>query len=275
MTPVAKPWQWDETLYRGSARHYSGGRIPYPPELASALRAELALDGTGRLLDVGCGPGSLTLLLAPLFAEAVGVDADADMVTAAKERAAEAGVANVRWLQLGAEELPAGLGGFDVASFAQSFHWMDQPRVASAVRGMLTPGGAWVHVHATTDRGVGDGPREPPHERIDELVTAYLGPVRRAGQRLLPEGTARHEEDVMVEAGFSGPARLTVAGRLVDRTEDEVVAAVFSRSSSAPHLFGDRLEDFEAKLRELLRASAPEGRFCVRAREIELVVWRV
>jgi len=57
-------WEWDETLYAGSAPHYVTGRMPYPPSLADAIRDELGLDGTGRLLDVGCGPGSLTLLLA-------------------------------------------------------------------------------------------------------------------------------------------------------------------------------------------------------------------
>jgi len=39
-----------------------------------------AWTGHGRLLDVGCGPGSLTLLLAPLFDQAVGLDPDPDML---------------------------------------------------------------------------------------------------------------------------------------------------------------------------------------------------
>jgi trans-aconitate methyltransferase len=56
-------WQWDPSLYAGSARFYSIGRVAYPAELVAALE----LDGTGRLLDVGCGPGSLNLLLAPHF----------------------------------------------------------------------------------------------------------------------------------------------------------------------------------------------------------------
>lgn len=267
-------WEWDETLFRGSARYYATGRFPYPPELAAALCDELALDGRGRLLDVGCGPGSLTLLLAPLFAHAVGVDADADMVAVAAARAEEAGAGNIRWVHLRAEELPGGLGAFEVATFAQSFHWMDRPRVAATVHSMLVPGGAWVHVHATTHRGVGEAPSEPPHDRIDELVKAYLGPVRRAGRGLLPSGTARYEEEIMVDAGFSGPARLTVPGRLVDRTEDDVVAAVFSRSLSAPHLFGRRLGEFEAELRALLRESSPDGRFAELARETDLVIWR-
>jgi len=272
-------WRWDETLYAGSAAYYARGRLPYPAELAHALRDELELDGTRRLLDVGCGPGSLSVLLAPLFAEVVGVDADAAMVAEAGREGERRGLDNVTWVQMRAEDLPGGLGGFRVATFAQSFHWMDRPRVAAAVRRMLEPGGAWVHVNATTHRGVEGGDElpapAPPRERITDLVQAYLGPVRRAGRGALPDGTAALEDEVMVATGFRDPRRLRVGGgRVFERSEDDVVASVFSLSSAAPHLFGERLHAFEAELRQLLRDASPEGRFCERAREIELVVWR-
>jgi hypothetical protein len=41
----------------------------------------------------------------------------------------------------------------------------------------------------------------------------------------------------------------------------------------APHLFGDRLDVFEAELRALLRETSPDGRFSERAREIALELW--
>ena len=115
--------------------------------------------------------------------------------------------ANVRWRQLRAGELPADLRTFRVVTFAQSFHWMDQALVADRVRGMLTPDGAWVHVGATTDRGA-EGTDELPHPRppwddIDKLVVRYLGPVRRAGQSVLPTGTRGGEEEVMRVAGYA------------------------------------------------------------------------
>jgi SAM-dependent methyltransferase len=269
---------WDPTLYLGSAPFYARGRFPYPAELADALRDELRLDGTGRLLDVGCGPGSLSLLLAPLFAEVVGVDPDPGMVAEAGREAKRLQVANARWIELPAEALPGGLGTFRVATFAQSFHWMDRERVAATVRGMLDPAGAWVHVHATTHQGIEGGEAlgapTPPREEIAELVRSYLGPVRRAGARLLPGGTLSGEEAVMVAAGYTGPRTITVAGRVHERSADDVVASVFSLSSAAPHLFGERLEAFERDLRRLLRTVSPDGRFAEQAREVEIVIWR-
>lgn len=75
----------DPTPYAGSAPFNAVGRIAYPVELVDVLVDALALDGAGRLLDVGWGPGSLTLLLAPHFAEAVGVDPDTDMLAEAAD----------------------------------------------------------------------------------------------------------------------------------------------------------------------------------------------
>ncbi len=102
--------QWHPSLYAGSAKYYAMGRVGYPTALADGLARDLPLDGSGRLLDVGCGPGNFTLLLAPWFEQATGLDADRDMLAEARRRAAQAGFGNVQWLQLRAEELPAGLG---------------------------------------------------------------------------------------------------------------------------------------------------------------------
>ncbi|MGH3387512.1 MAG: methyltransferase domain-containing protein, partial [Actinomadura sp.] len=167
-------WDWDPSLYSGSAAYYTRGRLAYPKALVDALATGLRLDGSGRLLDVGCGPGSLTLPLAGLFEQAIGLDADRDMIDEAGRRAAHAGILNARWLHMRAEDLPAGLGTFRLVTFAQSFHWMDRARVATAVRGMVDAEGACAHVHATTHQGVEGGaelplPR-PPHPAIADLV---------------------------------------------------------------------------------------------------------
>jgi hypothetical protein len=113
----------------------------------------------------------------------------------------------------------------------------------------------------------------PPRAQIDDLISEYLGGTRRAGTTTLPEGTPSGEEEVMVAAGFSGPLRVMVAGRLHERSDDQIVASVFSLSRAAPHLFGARLGEFEADVRELLARASPAGRFAERSQAIELVIW--
>ncbi len=274
---VDRGWEWDETLYAGVAAYYRCGRLPHPPGVVRAVREALGLDGAGHLLDIGCGPGSFTLVVAPLFDQVVGIDADAGMIAVAAEVGQRAGVANVVWRQLRAERLPADLGRFRVVTLAQSFHWLNRPRVAAAVHGMLEAGGR-VHVQATTHRGV-DRPEPLPHPRppraaIETLIRSYLGSLRRAGRGVLPAGTPTDEDEVFRAAGFVGPARIEVPGEVFERTEDEIVASVFSLSSAAPHLFGARQAGFEADLRALLRGTSPAGRFSEQMREVALDLWR-
>ncbi|WP_343448351.1 class I SAM-dependent methyltransferase [Micromonospora oryzae] len=270
-------WTWDESLFEGAAAHYERGRLPYAAGFVAALADELGLDGSGRLLDVGCGPGTVTVPLAGCFAEAVGVDPDAGMLARARLRAARDGVGNLQWVRARAEDLPAGLGVFRVVVFAQSFHWTVQDTVAAAVRGMLPPGGAFVHVAEVKELPSAEGLPHPvpPYAAVAELVRRWLGPVRRAGRGVLPDGTPGGEERVLAGAGFAGPTRLRVpSGAVVRRSVDDVVAWVHSRSDGAPHLFGSRLGEFDADLRALLSAASSGGWFAERVPDTELRIWR-
>jgi SAM-dependent methyltransferase len=282
MTPSPpEGWQWDESLYQGSAPYYVRGRPPYAPGLAETLRRILSLDGWGRLLDVGCGPGVVTLPLAHCFTAAVGLDPDPGMLAEGARRAADAGVANITWVRARAEDLPAGLGSFRVATFAQSFHWMDRDRVAALVLEMLEPGGALVHISDLKQDGAegrGDDTLPhalPPYAAIRELIHRYLGPVRRAGQGLLRHGSPDGEAIVLRNAGFQDPERLLIpAGGVQVRDVDDIVAWVYSLSGSAPHLFGNRLQAFEVDLRHLLHDAAPSGLFAEQPPDTEVFIWR-
>lgn len=261
-------WAWDETVFEGTAAYYRQGRKPYAPALVDALAQHLDLDGHGRLLDVGCGPGTVALHFARLFDTVVGLDADPGMVAEAKRAAGEERVATASWLQMRAEELPGALGTFRVISFGQSFHWMDRPRVAAAVRPMLEGNGAVVQVDLWHANPPGyESPQGPhpavPEAAIDELRRRWLGPDRRAGQgfrNTSPSG----EDEVFQSAGFA-PEQIVVVpdDRILERSAHEVVAWVLSTSSTAPHLFGDRLDEFVADLRALLLEASPAGTFSV------------
>ncbi|MFJ5226386.1 class I SAM-dependent methyltransferase [Streptomyces sp. NPDC088400] len=276
---MVKGWEWDDTLFLGSASYYQRGRLPYAPGLPDVLAENLMLDGRGRLIDVGCGPGTLALSLSHLFGDVVGVDPDSGMIAEARRRADEAGaLGRTRWIRARAEELPAGLGTFTVATFGQSFHWMDRDAVASTVKGMLRTGGAFVHIaDVKTETPSVDGLPHPvvPYSAVTSLTRQYLGPVRRAGRGLLLHGTPGDEAAVLTRAGFTGPQRHVVPGGQVwERTREDVAAWVFSLSSSAPHLFGGRRDAFEADLDRLLRDASPSGRFSERLPSTEVFVWR-
>ncbi len=272
-------WSWDPTLYAGSAVFYTAGRVAYPSELAVRLADALHLDGSGRLLDVGCGPGSLTLPMARFFAEVVGIDADSEMLAEAARQADRAGIMNVTWSCLRGEQLPAGIPAPSVVTFAQSFHWMDRNRVAALVRHMLADGGAVVHVGATTHEGI-DTDEQLPHPRppraaIHSLIREFLGESRRAGLSSLPTGeTPGGEEGIFRAAGFRGPERLELPARTVRRTVEEVRASIYSLSSSTPHLFGAAFNAFDARLRVLLEQTASDGVFSERLRGITVDIWR-
>jgi SAM-dependent methyltransferase len=278
-------WTWDPSLYEGSASHYVRGRVPYPTALTDLLVTELALDGRGRLLDVGCGPGSLTLHLAPHFDQVVGVDADEQMLVEGARQAAAAGISNVEWVHARVEELSPSLGRFRVVTLAQSFHWMDRQRVAGLIGQLLQEDGVLGFVHAATHQGVeGTAPLphvRPPWRQVEALLIEYLGQERRAGSGYRQVDRVSEGEGGQLEArifratGFNGPTRLEVPGRVVNRSEDEVVASVFSLSYAAPHLFDDRIESFEHELRTMLGQVSPTGQFSEEMGEIAVDLWRL
>jgi len=256
---------YDPTLFEGAAAHYRYGRPPYSPQLEDALGEELGLDGSGRLLDGGCGPGILTVRLAHLFEEAVGLDPDAAMLAEGRRVADERGIANIRWVQAVAEDLPEPAPGpYRLVTFGSSLHWTDELRVMETVYDMLEPDGALamiVHTVEGRPEPPSPGPPRIPHAEIEALVEKYLGPTRRAGQGVSPVRTHRFE-DVLVRTRFGAPRQIFVPG-IPDllRDSESVLSGYFSMSSSAPHLFGDRAEDFAREVRELLASRSPEGVF--------------
>ena len=103
------------------------------------------------------------------------------------------------------------------------------------------------------------GPPRIPHDEIEELVRKYLGPVRRAGQGTAP-AQALSLQDALASSR-SGAPRVIFAPGIPDLRRDieSVVSGYFSLSFAAPHLFGDRVEEFAREVRELLRERSPAG----------------
>jgi len=253
--------------FEGTARFYAEGRSWYSHELPAVLERELNLDGEGTLLDVGCGPGILTIPLAPLFARAVGLDPSPDMLTEAERQAQLAGIATrIDWFLRRAEDIESfALDRLRVATFGQSFHRTDREAVAEAIYERLEPGGAMVLVvHAVAGRERPCGPEgvpSIPHERVLDVVEEYTG-----ARHSLPGHCAGPVVDgfeaALGRTRFGQPRVVYAPGRPdVIRTIDSVTAGYLALSWVAAHVLGDRLDSFRDDVRRVLEAESADGRF--------------
>ena len=97
-----------------------------------------------RLLDCGCGPGSITVDLAAALApgQVEGIDIEASQIAAARARAIERGLTNVHFQVGTIYELPFPTGSFDaVYSNTVIQHLRDPFRALREMRRVLVPGG--------------------------------------------------------------------------------------------------------------------------------------
>lgn len=109
----------------------------FVPALGAAVFDLLDPRPGERILDLGCGEGSLTEKIAEAGAIVVGVDASADFVAAARARGLDA--------RLGDGEALAFHREFDAVFSNAAMHWMLRPdQVIEGVRRALKPGGRFV-----------------------------------------------------------------------------------------------------------------------------------
>ncbi|RWD68526.1 class I SAM-dependent methyltransferase [Mesorhizobium sp.] len=113
-----------------------------------------------RLLDIGCGPGTVTATLAAHVGEAVGVDIQPRSIAAAKESAVEAGIGNLSFLEADMIALPFDDLAFDAVFFHAVLYHQDATTLARTLaeaRRVLRPGG----LVATRDADVGGNILDP------------------------------------------------------------------------------------------------------------------
>jgi len=142
-----------------------------------------------RLLDVGCGPGSITRGLAERLAPGlvVGVDLSRETLAAARQDAADRGLTNLLYEEGSVYQLPFPDASFDVAYAHQVFQHLREP--GAALREMLrvVRSGGLV---AVRDVDWGTATYWPLDPWIDRFVEVHLktwyrnGGEPRMGRRL-------------------------------------------------------------------------------------------
>ncbi len=121
---------------------------------------------TARILDLACGTGDVTWMLAETLpdAEIVGSDINPDMMALAEAKR-PAGNDRVRFVQADAQDLPFDDGHFDLVTCVYAGRgFPDWTRVASEIHRVLAPGGhVWNLDFA-----------RPPSTTFDKLYRGYM-----------------------------------------------------------------------------------------------------
>ncbi|XP_045567048.1 putative methyltransferase DDB_G0268948 [Salmo salar] len=134
------------------AASYLRSRVPPPPQ-------ELITEILGFLenmkerpfdlaVDIGCGSGQGTLLLAPHFTQVIGTDISPAQLEVAL---ANSSTPNIFYRQCPAEELPFADGGPDLVTSMTAAHWFDRPWFLQEADRLLKPRGCLALISYTLD----------------------------------------------------------------------------------------------------------------------------
>ncbi len=227
---------------------YARYREPYPASFFREVARRQVLDGTERLIDIGCGPGSLAIGFAPYVKTCVGVDVETEMLAAARVEAARAGV-HVELIQARIEDLPADIGLFQTVTIGRALHWFDRDH-AIAVLERIVDANGWIAICGTR-----------AHSAASQGLTGKFHDIRRAWSSDPDESRYR----INLEEWFGGSRFRQAEEVEVTETHQVTIADLIGRalslSTTSPEVLGERRPAFEAAMREALEPLSAGGVF--------------
>ena len=248
----------DEIMARGEARGRSRAL-----ELAGVRPGMI-------VLDVACGPGTLTRLLAARVGragEVVGIDLAAGMIELARSTTHEA---NVRFEVMDMERLAFSDGAFDVALCGHGLQFVpDLERALSEVHGVLRPGG--VFAASVPAAGV----KEDVWALIDSVVDRWLPPRPivvddQATRRTVQDAASL--EAAALRAGFTSARVEAVGEEVVWESAEQLVSNFMGWWDFAFRIDGmdpERRQAFADEALRTVRAAHP-GAITTRGRTLVL-----
>uniref|UniRef100_A0A9J8BI38 Zgc:162780 n=1 Tax=Cyprinus carpio carpio TaxID=630221 RepID=A0A9J8BI38_CYPCA len=126
-------------------------------------------------VDVGCGSGQGTLLLAPHFSCVVGTDISPAQLEMGRKHV---NIPNVSYRESPAEELPFEDGSVDLVTAMSAFHWFDHSRFLQEAHRVLKPNGCLAVLNYTMDMELSYGDCSETLNHICNEFYAALQPFR-------------------------------------------------------------------------------------------------
>lgn len=213
-----------------------------------------------RLVDVGCGPGSITAGLAQAAptVSVLGVDREDSQVALAREGARAAGATNVEFEQGSAYDLPVADRNVDVVFAHAVFeHLADPVRALVEFGRVLRPGG----VVAVSSSDWSHAQLDPFDEEVEQALEGHYLLRRRAGGDPFMGSVLA---GLVADAGF-----VDVVAQRADRVDmayDELARYVGARvhaalDDSAPDATPADLEQLQRAAQAAQRWASRRGRF--------------
>jgi SAM-dependent methyltransferase len=243
-----------EDLFGGAASYYARYRPGYGQAAIEHLAETIGTDS--RVLDLGCGPGTIAIPLARRVKAVLAVDPAQEML--AEGRRLAGSVTNIAWLQGDSTALRA-LPSFDHVVMGRSFHWMDRRVVLAQLDELLPIGGAVALIGPARQSGEPWQPDAQPWQPVERWVCGEFGLDIHAAANSF-HATGEHHHDVLVASPFGDLEYQTFTRRLTWDV-DGLIGLQLSYSYSSPARLGARLPAFVKTLRQALLADNPEGRW--------------
>jgi ubiquinone/menaquinone biosynthesis C-methylase UbiE len=98
-----------------------------------------------KVLEFGCGTGSTALAHAPYVAQMVATDVSSAMIAIGREKAKDASINNISFMQVSVEDFRAPDGSYDMVLALNLLHLVQDTDVAlSRIHRLLKPGGIFI-----------------------------------------------------------------------------------------------------------------------------------